>query len=213
MSYIYKITNIKNSKIYIGKTLYSIQQRWSEHCRDYKKEKCENRPLYKAMKKYGINNFIVSEIEECSENVLSDRERYWIEFYSSFKNGYNATIGGDGVPYIDYDIVVETYLQTKNQKKTAKLLGVTTKTIRNILRIRNIHIIPMTEVNNKKFGVLINMFSLSNDYLKSFSSAHDAARYILKDKDKTYISGVATHILDVCKGKRKTAYNFKWRYA
>jgi hypothetical protein len=51
MPYIYKITNKINGKSYIGKTLKTVKERWSEHCQDYKKERSEKRPLYSAMSK------------------------------------------------------------------------------------------------------------------------------------------------------------------
>lgn len=63
------------------------------------------------MRKYGVENFTIEEIEK-TDNP-EDRERYWIEYFGSFKNGYNATIGGDGRPYIDYDLVVATYKELK----------------------------------------------------------------------------------------------------
>lgn len=43
----------------VGKTTTSIEERWKEHCNDCKKERCEKRPLYDAMNKYGVENFIV----------------------------------------------------------------------------------------------------------------------------------------------------------
>lgn len=46
------------------------------------------------MKEYGIENFFVETLEETEEP--EEREKYWIEYFGSFKNGYNATIGGDG---------------------------------------------------------------------------------------------------------------------
>jgi hypothetical protein len=52
--------------------------------------------LYDAINKYGSENFSIEEVEECSPEVLNDREVYWIEQYGSFKNGYNATRGGEG---------------------------------------------------------------------------------------------------------------------
>ena len=97
MPYIYKITNDINKKIYIGKTVETIEKRWKEHIKDSKKKTSENRPLYRAINKYGIEHFSIEEIEEVQDQfLLSDRERFWIEYFGSFKNGYNATIGGDG---------------------------------------------------------------------------------------------------------------------
>ena len=102
MGYIYKITNIINGKVYIGKTEFTIKRRFKQHCEDCKKERLnEVRPLYRAMKKYGVDNFISEEIEQCDNSILCDREKYWIQYYDSYKHGYNATIGGDGTPRID----------------------------------------------------------------------------------------------------------------
>lgn len=46
------------------------------------------------MNKYGISNFTFEIIEECDKQSLNEREIYWIEYYDSFHNGYNMTIGG-----------------------------------------------------------------------------------------------------------------------
>lgn len=119
MSYIYKITNNINGKIYIGKTSNTIEQRFKRHCLDSLKYK--ERPLYRAFNKYGISNFSIEQIEECSPEQASDREIYWIEYFGSFKYGYNATKGGDGKTYLDYDLIYQTYNQTKSIIKTAKL--------------------------------------------------------------------------------------------
>lgn len=78
MSYIYCITNHVNGKKYIGKTTSSVSKRWKEHCRDYKKERCKDRPLYRAMNKYGIDSFSIEMLEECSSKESSGRETYWI---------------------------------------------------------------------------------------------------------------------------------------
>ena len=64
MAYIYKITNDINNKIYIGKTNFSIEKRWKEHLKTYKRENIEKRPLYNAMNKYGIEHFHIEQIEE-----------------------------------------------------------------------------------------------------------------------------------------------------
>ena len=64
--FIYKITNDINGKIYIGKTLNSLEHRFNEHKRASRKKCCENRPLYSAMRKYGVENFSITLIEKAS---------------------------------------------------------------------------------------------------------------------------------------------------
>ena len=58
MPYIYKITNINTNKVYIGKTSRTIQERWKEHCKQFNQDAL-NRPLYNAMKKYGVDNLVI----------------------------------------------------------------------------------------------------------------------------------------------------------
>lgn len=71
MAYIYIIENDINDKKYIGKTAFSIEKRWAEHCRDCKREHLEKRPLYRAMNKYGIQHFKIRELEFCSNTELN----------------------------------------------------------------------------------------------------------------------------------------------
>ena len=35
-------------------------------------------------------------IENCSNEIVNDREQYWIKFYNAYENGYNCTLGGEG---------------------------------------------------------------------------------------------------------------------
>ena len=97
MGLIYCISNDINNKKYIGQTTQTLEKRWKEHCQSIYNHKTEKRPLYSAMLKYGIEHFMINVIEDNIDNsILSEREQYWIKYYDSFKNGYNATIGGDG---------------------------------------------------------------------------------------------------------------------
>lgn len=211
MPYIYKITNQINGKAYIGKTLKTIAERWKEHLKDSQNTSKEHRPLYAAMKKYGIDNFSIEEVECCSDCELSDREKYWIEYFGTFKYGYNATVGGDGRPYLDYDVLVETYNQVHNLVKTAKLCNCDEHHLATILRARGIKILSHAEVMKQQYSKVVNQYTLQGEYVQTFSSSQLAARFVKPDSKNIY--GVAGHITDVCRGKRKTAYGYIWKFS
>lgn len=213
MPYIYKITNDINGKIYIGKTLNTIRERWEEHCNDYQRRRCEKRPLYFAMNKYGIEHFHIELVEECSDKEINERERYWIEYYGSFKYGYNATLGGDGKNYIDYDLVVALYKENQNMSEVAKKLNILPETVSKILKNRNILTLTSQEVTARKTSKPIQAFDINNNYLFSFGSVNDASRFLLKKGlAKGPINGVTARLGQVANGKRKTAYKMKWKW-
>jgi len=97
MFYIYKITNNINNKCYIGKTS-NINRRFSDHKRlafsINKDHKEYEKTLYRAFRKYGLENFSFEILEETDSP--NDRESYWINFYDSIINGYNEGLGGLG---------------------------------------------------------------------------------------------------------------------
>lgn len=209
MAYIYKITNDVNDKIYVGKTEFSIEKRFKEHCRDSQKEDKENRPLYKAMRKYGIEHFHIELLEE-TENP-EEREVYWIETLSSFKKGYNATIGGDGKSYLDYDLVVATYKELGVMKKVAERLKISEDSVSNILKIRGVKTLSALEASKLTTSKIVNQYNLNEEYVQSFPSAKAAAEAIGKITSTS--NGASSHITDVCRGKRKTAYGYIWKFS
>lgn len=82
-----------SGKSYIGQSI-DFKRRLNEH--KIGAEKKKNLPkLYQAFKKYGFENFSIEILEECSKDILNEREIYWINFYDSYNNGYNCTSGGD----------------------------------------------------------------------------------------------------------------------
>lgn len=93
---IYKITNTINQKVYIGQSK-QIEKRWMNHrvAAFNQYDEGYEYPLYRAIRKYGLENFQFSVLEECSIDNLNDREKYWINYYDSCFNGYNQTLGGE----------------------------------------------------------------------------------------------------------------------
>ena len=90
---IYKITNIKTKECYIGQAMH-IKERWAEHA------KCglgidtpAGNKLYKAIQEFGLWNFSFEVLEVCPQNQLNEKEKYYIDLYSSYDYGYNSTHG------------------------------------------------------------------------------------------------------------------------
>lgn len=90
---IYKFTNNLNGKVYIGQTTRPLQERVAQHLnsKDFTHFHC-------ALRKYGVNNFTVEEIDCAdSKKELDEKEIFWISHYNSTDRliGYNSTYGGD----------------------------------------------------------------------------------------------------------------------
>jgi len=90
---IYMATNKINGKIYIGKTIKTLDERKYAH-----KRLDDNIYFHNAIKKYGIDNFDWVILDECTIDENSVKEKYYIKLYNSTNRdiGYNCTSGGDG---------------------------------------------------------------------------------------------------------------------
>lgn len=96
---IYKITNLVNNKVYIGLTTQELKKRWKGHKQS---SKTDERPLYRSIRKYGLDNFTIETIEYVDNmQLLGERERYYIKLYNSQnpKFGYNLSAGGEHNQY------------------------------------------------------------------------------------------------------------------
>ena len=88
---VYKITNIKNNKIYIGSS-NNIHQRWKNHIRELETNKHSNIYLQNDWDMYEKDNFKFEVIEECAEDVrYSVEQKYLNELMPFYRtgNGYN----------------------------------------------------------------------------------------------------------------------------
>lgn len=92
---IYIITSLQNRRVYIGQSRH-IEQRWAEHKNALQKNVHQNKHLQRAWNKYGEKKFIFSVLEECSDDMLDERERYWIDYYGGInsQNTYNFRDAG-----------------------------------------------------------------------------------------------------------------------
>lgn len=87
---IYKITCVPNGKIYIGSSV-DVHHRWEQHRTHFKTGKHNNKYMLRAFEKYGKESFMWEIIEECSRNVLWEREQYYLDALQPFdEKGYNS---------------------------------------------------------------------------------------------------------------------------
>lgn len=212
MGYIYCITNLITNKKYVGKTTGSVTQRFKEHCRDCKKERCENRPLYIAMNKYGIENFLVEEILECANEELSSYEILYIEKFKTYgKTGYNATKGGDGTILFDYIEICTLYKELESIQAVATKLQCSTDTVSRVLKINGIPTVRHIQGCCSE-PIMIKQYDLSGNFIKEWASIAEAAHWLVDNGyAKTYNGGVTQKIGMCRKGKLKTAYKFIWK--
>lgn len=207
VGYIYKITNKINGKAYIGKTTRTVQDRWKEHLYDSTKRRCEKRPLYRAIGKYGADSFTVETLEEVDLENLSEREMYWIDYFHTYSDGYNATSGGDGKILYDYDTIAKLLREGKKYREIAEIVGCCLDTVVFINKKYNISYVPEQE----KY-ISVNQYDLDGNYIQSFSSCGEAARWLFENKYTcTPGSGAYHHVVEAVRGKRKTANGFIWK--
>jgi len=93
---IYRIKNLITERSYIGQS-HNIKRRFKEHYNrafDFSNKQYYD-SCYCDIRRYGIDNFIFEILEECSCVDLDEREIFWINYFDTYKNGYNETKGGD----------------------------------------------------------------------------------------------------------------------
>lgn len=204
MAYIYVITNDVNGKQYVGKTELTIEERFKDHIHDHGRCRHEKRPLYDAMNKYGVEHFHIEMLEE-TDNAC-EREIYWIEKLGTFHDGYNATKGGDGKPYLDYELIIETYKEVQNCQEVARIVGCHSDSVQEIVKNAGIPIIPSQEINRRRLSKAVNQYDLkTHELIATYSSLTEATVVLNAPKGHSHIS-------DVCKGKRKSAYGYYWQF-
>lgn len=203
MAYIYKITNDINDKVYIGKTCLSLNDRFAQHCNDARRGRCEKRPLYSAIRKYGVDHFNISQIEECDASIAGDKEQQWIAYYDSYHKGYNATKGGDGKLLYDRDTIKRLYLQGNSLLGIAKIVGCDPATCRNILVELGFNQSEFTERAIKNgFRKVAQIDATTGRIIKVFRSMTEAA--------KSFGSKRNTNISNAIKRGHK-AFGYAWQ--
>ena len=210
--YIYCITNKINGKQYVGQTRYSLHERFLNHCTSAKRPDRENRPLYRAMRKYGCENFDIQLLEEVPVEDLDKRECYWIQKLNTYHLGYNATVGGDGKQKYtidDYNNIVQLYQQGYNVNQVAHLCQCSADTASKVLSANNCN---AYENAHRQSCHPILQYDCDMRFIQKHQSCADAAILLQQQGVKATITSIITNIGRVARGVRQSCYGFKWRY-
>lgn len=217
MGFIYKITNLINGKCYIGQTRNTIARRYWFHKRDSKTSKCA---LYCAMRKYGLNNFVVSELEECQNNLLNEREMFWIKHFNSNNKryGYNETIGGKAhsskhkKPIDMYDVNGNFIRSFESITGASIELGINQNQISSCCskHLKHTHDYIFVykgekPIITKPYRTKVYQYDFDGNFIREFNSIREASKFMNGGKkDHLTLSNC------LC-GKFSQAYGYQWK--
>lgn len=224
---VYCYTNIVNGKKYVGITKNQLSKRHSQHIADTNLNR-DNSPFHNAIKKYGIDNFTLEILKKCETiEDLKESEIFYINKLNTFvhsenSNGYNATLGGDGV----FGISGENHplFGKKASEETRKKLSE--------IRRNNYDNSKLRELNDDSCGENNPFFGChhSDETKKIISEKrkgennhnYNKGREIYCVELKTVFrslhhanieTGISKgSISECCKGERKTAGKMHWYY-
>ena len=202
MGFIYLIINHVNGKRYVGKTNGTVEDRWKTHLAGINDPKNDNRSLYRAFRKYGIENFSIETIDTGESNEeLNLLEQYWIDKLDTFQKEYNETRGGDGNTLYDRELIWRIYEKTGTIAETARQVGCDRRVVRAVLHLHNIHneTSQIKEVCqlDKDTGKLIRVYKNGSQASKQLNNGDQSKR---------------TNILLACKEQWRTCGGFRWCY-
>lgn len=194
MGYIYKITNTLNNKIYIGQTIKTVEKRFQQHKNNSNKPYFSQIVLYKAFNKYGVENFICETIEEVENEQLDEREKYWIDYYDSYFEGYNSTLGGRTTQLYNWDVddIIEKYQELKSARKVALELNCDHSTIDRILNENNVPRFSTAQQFSKPLEIIDK-----NHRVHKFETTTEAANWLIENKF-TKITKIKTVRQEIC---------------
>lgn len=139
--FVYIIRNTVNDKVYIGQTTQSIEERFKQHLKPSTTKTKGSYKIYNDMRKYGKENFYIELLEIVDIDKLNERECYFIEYYDSYKNGYNSTRGGNSKEIstiTDIELLKKLFYQNLSYKEIADKFGVNKATIVRTLHSLNL---------------------------------------------------------------------------
>lgn len=227
--YIYLITNRINDKKYVGQTITTLKQRFSQHVTHSKNS---NQAICKAIAKYRKENFIIEKIEmvdDLSKKELVEKlnvlEKKYIQEYKSLtsQHGYNIDIGGASCSYFSkpvdvYNLDANIIHRFDSANEVSRFYEIDVNTVTNICNGKQNRCMKHDVIfryQNEPFDKYdttliipnsknIYQFTMDGDFVGEYNSAYDAVRTFNLDIHPTCLSKAAR--------ENKTAGGYVWSY-
>ena len=119
-NFIYKLTNLINNKMYVGKSERTLKLHLQRYNRFINKNSKSKSYIQNALRKYGLSNFKFEIIEICNGLDINEREKFYIKNLNTNKTGYNLTTGGEGI--IGY-VFTESHKKKISDSRIGKFCG------------------------------------------------------------------------------------------
>jgi hypothetical protein len=223
--FIYKIRNIINNKIYVGKTIQSVDTRCKRHVLDSKNG--SNYAFHQALRKYGVENFTIEIIDltgRVTEKELNEVEQYHVLMENSYidNHGYNMTLGGDtgnAKPIKQYNLeTLEVIKIWDSQSEASQALNIDSTSISGCCTKQN-------KIQNNSSAGGYGWCFLNDDPIPYISNRDSAKKGVKQYNLKTLeiikiwpsiasaseeLNIQPSTISGVCRKERKSAGDFGW---
>lgn len=195
---IYKITSPTN-KIYIGQSK-NIYKRFKQYYSFNKSNKSQIK-LWRSLKKYGCDNHIFEIIEECKFEDLNIKERYWQEYYNVIDRdkGLNLVL-------VKTDVKPKKFSKETRLKMSIAAIGKKKKPFSKIQlkRMSESHKgKTFSRKTRNRMGIPVLQYDKDLNLINEYPTITEASNIT-----KIHLSNIQR----VCKGKRKTAGGYIWKY-
>lgn len=213
---IYKLTNIRNNKVYIGSSK-QIELRINHHFSLLKRNKHHSQYLQNTYNKYGkevLKFEVIEKHVDYNKIYIIEREQYWVDYYKSYKPefGYNeAKVVITSVKYnpiIQYSLDGNFIKEWESSDEVAKFFNTSRTSVNRACHKENVIFKNCQwkyKFRDKEFKNLLMIYvqyDIKGNFIDIFFSLKE-----IKDK---YNIGSKSNVIRAC-SDNKLSFNSLWK--
>ena len=219
---IYIILNKENGKFYIGSSV-NLSHRLETHKSDLRLNKHHSKHLQRAWNKYGIDSFILQQVEECLPENCIQREQVWLDFHQTYNKeiGYNIVKFAGRTDGYKHDEVTKKKMSehwkkkwnsmTEDEKNKSVL-----RTSKSRLGMKNSKSHMKAIIDSMSIGINspenlakrsrpVIKYSLNGDFIEEYPS-------LAKARDSVTNKKSISPIKYACLNFNRKSYGFRWKF-